>query len=123
MTTYGDCNTAEDAAVDADTETLLADLQIPSGRGGRIKKVLIGFGSVVDAKAATGYAELKLGSHHGPFRFPIGHGQGGATNTAPGAALEIPVDIEVFANETVKVYITLNEAAVNAHAGIVWVSD
>jgi len=32
------------------------------------------------------------------------------------------VDIEVFANETVKGYLTLNAAATDAHIGIVWVA-
>ena len=123
MTTYADCNVTIDAAVSADTETLLADLTIPSGKGGQIKKIRLSYSNVVDAKAATGMAELKMGSHSGPFRFPIGLGQGGATSSGFTAAEEIEVDIEVFANETVKLYITLGEAAVDAHGGIVWVSD
>ena len=123
MTTYGDCNTTEDAAISADTETLLADLTIPSGKGGRIKKIRVGYGGVVDAKGATGFVELKLGSHSGPFRFPVGFGQGGATNTSPTQAEEIDVDIEVYANETVKLYITLAEAGVSGFGGIVWVAS
>ena len=122
MVTYADCNITEDAAISADTETLLGDLTIPSGKGGRIKKIRVAYGSVVDAKGATGFVELKLGSHSGPFRFPIGGGNGGAANTSFKNAEEIDCDIEVFANETVKIYVTLAEAAVSGFAGIVWVS-
>lgn len=120
MTTYGDCNTAEDAAVTADTETLVMDIAIPSGRGGRIKEIRVSYGNVVDAKAATGFVELKLGSHSGPYRYPVGRGNGGAANTSFGTAEKIEVDIPVDQNETVKGYVTLNEAAVDAHVGIVW---
>lgn len=122
MTTYGDCNTVEDAAITADTETLLADLVIPSGKGGRIKQIRLSYGGVVDAKGATGFVELKLGSTSGPFRYPCGFGQGGATNTSPVHAEEIDVDIPVLANETVKLYITLAEAGVSGFGGIVWVA-
>lgn len=122
MTTYGDCNTAEDASLDADTETLVGDLTIPSGKGGTIKKILLAYANIVDAKAATGYCELKLGSHAGPFRFPFGVGAGGATSSSHGKAEEIDVDISVFANETVKIYMTANETLVNVHAGIIWVA-
>lgn len=121
MPTYADCNTTVDAAIDAGTETLLADLTIPSGKGGRIKKILYAYGNVVDAKAASGFLELKLGSHSGPYRFPIGLGVGGATSSSHGPQGEIDVDIECFANETVKIYVTLAEAAVQGHAGIIWV--
>lgn len=120
MVSYGDCNTTEDAAVTADTETLLADLVIPAGKGGTIKKIRVAYGGVVDAKGATGYVELKLGSHPGPYRFPVGFGQGGATNTSPTHAEEIDVDIPVLASETVKLYITLAEAGVSAFGGIIW---
>lgn len=108
--------------ISADTETLLADLTIPSGKGGVIKKILVSYGSAVDAKGATGFVELKLGSHSGPFRFPVGGGVGGATNSTMKNAEVIECDIEVFANETVKIYITLAEAGVSGHAGIVWVA-
>lgn len=122
MATYADCNVTVDAAISADTETLLADLTIPSGKGGRIKSIRVSYGNVVDAKAATGMLEVKMGSHSGPFRFPIGSGQGGATSSDFKGAEEIDVDIECFANETVKIYVTLAEAAVDGHAGIVWVA-
>jgi len=122
ITTYGDCNTTEDDAISANTETLLADLTIPSGKGGRIKKVLVGYGNAVNAKPVSGYVELKLGSHSGPFRYPIGSGIGGATSAAMAQALEVEVDIEVYANETVKLYVTLSDAAVGGFGGIVWVA-
>jgi len=121
MATYGDCTTTEDAAISADTETLLADLQIPSDRAGRIKKVFVSYGGAVDAKGATGFVELKLGNHSGPFRFPVGFGVGGATNSSPqGNGFELEIDIPVNALETVKVYVTLAEAAVSGFAGILW---
>ena len=122
MTTYGDCNTVEDDSVDANTEVLIADLTIPSGKGGRIKKILYSYAQNVDAAAATGYLELKMGSHSGPFRFPLGMGAGGATSSSHGPTGEIDVDIECYANETVKVYITPNAALLECHAGIIWVS-
>jgi len=122
MTTYGDCNTTEDDAISANTETLLGDLTIPSGKGGRIKKILVAYGNVVNAKPVSGFVELKLGSHAGPFRFPIGAGIGGATSAAMANALEVEVDIEVYANETVKLYVTLADAAVGGFGGIIWVA-
>lgn len=97
------------------------DENIPSGKGGRIKKILVSYAGVVDAKASTGYLELKMGSHSGPFRFPIGRGAGGATNTPQGTAEVIDVDIECLANERIRINVTLAEAAVNGHAGIIWV--
>jgi len=122
MTTYGDCNTTEDDAISANTETLLADLTIPSARGGRIKKILVAYGNVVNAKPVSGFVELKLGSHTGPYRYPIGAGVGGATSAAIANALEVDVDIEVFANETVELYVTLSDAAVGGFGGILWVA-
>lgn len=121
MVTYGECNVTIDAAISADTETLLADLSIPSGKGGRIKQIRVSYANVVDAKAATGMLEVKMGTQSGPFRFPIGSGQGGATSSDFKGAETIDVDIPCLANETVKIYVTLGEAAVDGHAGIVWV--
>lgn len=123
MATYGDCNTTVDAAVAAGAETLLADLTIPSARAGRIKKIRLSYGGVVDAKAATGFCELKLGNHSGPFRYPLGGGAGGATSSSMKNAEEIDVDIPVIENETVKLYVTIAENAVQAHGGIIWVSE
>lgn len=123
MTTYMDCNTTEDAAITADTETLLGDLTIPSGKGGRIIKIAIALGNAVDAKGSTGFVEVKLGSHEGPYRYPIGWGVGGATNSSgQPQPCEIECDIPVLANETVKIYVTLAEAGVSGFAGIQWVS-
>lgn len=111
------------ATVAADTETNVGTITIPSGRQGRIKQILYGYGSVVDAKGATGVLELKLGSHTGPFKFPVGHGNGGATSSSPMAHAVIDVDIPVLANETVKPYITLADAGVEVNVGIIWVSS
>jgi len=122
LTTYADCNTTEDAAITADTETLLADLTIPSGKGGTIKKIRVSMGNVTNAKGSSGFLEVKLGSHEGPYRFPIFKGEGAATIGKIGDAEEIDVDIPVFANETVKVYVTMAEAMVSGFAGIVWVA-
>lgn len=97
------------------------DENIPSGKGGRIKKIRVSYAGVVDAKACTGYLELLMGSHSGPFRFPIGWGPGGATSTSMSHAEEIDVDIECLANERVRIQVTLGEAAVDGHAGIIWV--
>lgn len=120
MVSYGDCNVAEDAAVSADTETSIHTVTMP--RDAVIKQILYSFGAVVDAKAATGYLELKHNNLKGPFRFPIGHGNGGATNTAPGAQPgRIDVDIPAAKADEIELLITLNEAAVDAHAGIVFV--
>ena len=116
MVTYAECNTTEDAAISADTETLLADLTIPADKGGNIKQIRVSYGSVVDAKGATGFLEVKLGSHSGPYRFPVGGGNGGAANTSMKGAEVIDCDIEVYANETVKIYVTLSENAVSGFA-------
>lgn len=96
------------------------DDKIDEGKSGSIKQIRVSYAGVVDAKASTGYLEMKLGSHSGPYRFAIGSGPGGATNTAQQHAEVIDVDIPVNGNETVEVEIELNEAAVNAHISITW---
>lgn len=104
----------------------MGDLTIPSGKGGRIKSVRVAIANIVEAKGNTGFIELKLGSHSGPFRFPISINQIASANTAgsgKGGTCVIDCDIEVYANETVKVYVTLAEAGVSGFAGIVWVSS
>lgn len=121
MATYSIVNTTIDAAVSADTETLVLDDTIPSGRAGRIKEIRISYGNVVDAKGAGGFLELKLGNHSGPFRWAISHGQGGATSSSFGPAETIQCDIPVIDNETVKGYVTLGEAAVDCSLSVMWV--
>jgi len=76
-TTYGDCNTAEDAAVTADTLTAFSTITIPPKKGGTIKQILVSYGNVVNAKAASGYVQLDFGSSKGRQRYPIGGGSGG----------------------------------------------
>ena len=125
MTTYADCNTGAGVALTVDTETEVLSMTIPSGKGGNIKKIRVAIAQVATAlDEQSGYLELKLGSHSGPYRFPIGSGVTDGDLTAPGSrgAEEIEVDIPVFANETVKANITLNGDAVGAHVGIIWVS-
>jgi len=125
MVSYGLCNTTEVGTIMADTETLIADLTIPSGRGGTIKKIRVAVANIVEGKAPTGFVELKLGSHPGPYLFPITGTQVASASTAgsgAGITTEIDVDIPVDANETVKLYLTMAEAAKSAFAGIIWVA-
>lgn len=119
MTTYGECNTAE-VDISADTETEVLNATIPSGKGGRIKQIRVAQGNVVNAETVSGYLELKLGSHSGPYRFPIFQGAGAATIGKSAGAETIDVDIEVFANETVKANITATGTMTGCHVGILW---
>ena len=121
MTTYMECNTAE-VDVSADTDTQILNTTIPSGKGGRIKQIKIGGGNVVNAETVSGYLELRLGSHSGPWRFPIMAGAGAATIGKSQPAETIDVDIEVFANETVEIRVTMTGTFTGCHAGIVWVA-
>lgn len=119
MTTYMDCNTAEVATITVDIQNVIAQLTIPSGKGGRIKKI---FFNAIAADSAGGYIEAKLGSHSGPFRFPIPYllYEAGTAANAVAAKVEVDVDIEVFANETVEVSVTPTIAMTEGHAGILW---
>lgn len=120
MTTYMECNTAEVATITVDIENLIADLTIPSGKGGRIKKI---FFNAIAADSAGGFLEMKLGSHAGPYRFPIPYlmYEAGTAANAVAVLMELDVDIEVDANETVKIYVTPTIAMTEGHAGILWV--
>jgi len=121
--THGDCNTAEDAAVSALTLTDFTAITIPPGKGGRIKKILVNYAGVVNAKAAGGYIDMLFSSAKGRHRYVIGGGNGGATNTSPQMnAEEVEVDIPVAVGDIVTPRLYLEEAAVNAHMGIIWVS-
>lgn len=121
MTTYAECNAAE-VDVAADTETQILQFNIPSGKGGTIKKIRVAMGNVVNAETVSGYLELLLGSHSGPYRFPIFQGAGAATIGKSAPAEEIDVDIEVFANEQVTINITATGTMTGCHAGIIWVA-
>lgn len=118
MVTYAEVNTAE-VDLTADTETTVLNTTIPSGKGGRIKQILVSFESAV---ACSGYLELKLGSHSGPYRFAIGGASIFATSGAANSSIVIDVDIEVFANETVKGLVTVNSTATDAHVAIIWIA-
>lgn len=120
MVTYAKCNTTEDAAVSADTETEMLSYTIPPNLAGTMINVFYSFGSVVDAKGATGFLEIKIEGRSGPWQFPIGFGQGGATNTSPVPAGVIPVEIPLVASDVVKINITLAEAGVSAFCGFQW---
>jgi len=124
MVTYMETNTAE-VDITADTETLILDTSIPSGKGGRIKQIIVAAGATGTTSAAiTGFCELKLGSHEGPFRFPVQFAVNADADLGVSAGKEtvIDVDIPVYANETVKGYLTMNGACVDAHVGILWVA-
>lgn len=120
--TYGDCNTAEDAAVAADTLVDFSTIIIPPKKGGTIKKILVALANVVDAKASSGYVQLDFNTSKGRQRYPFGGGAGGATNsTGKMNAEEIEVDIPVDANEIITPKVYVAENAVDAHVGIIWV--
>ena len=120
--THGDCNTVEDAAVSADTLTDFTEITIPPGMSGRIKKILVAYANVVDAKSVGGYVDLGFSESKGRHRYVVGGGVGGAATTSHScAAEEIDVDIPINAGDVVTPKLYLAEAAVNAHVGIVWV--
>ena len=122
--TYGDCNTAEDAAISADTLTDFSTITIPPLKGGRIKAIIVAYGNVVNAKSASGYVEL-AGTHFtGSHRYPVGGGSGGATNCQGFPQPEVvDVDIPVKDSEIVTPSLYLAEAGVDGHVGIMWESD
>lgn len=120
-TTFGDCNTAEDAAVSADAFTPFAAITIPPKKGGIIKKILVAYGNVVNAKAASGYVQLDFSESKGRQRYPVGAGAGGATNSQGKVEAEkVDTDIPIPANDIVTPALYLAEAAVDAHVGIIW---
>jgi len=124
VVSYGECNTAGVSAT-ANSETKVLDISIPAGRGGRIKKIIAVAGATgITSAALTGYLELKLGSHAGPYRFPVmwAVNYDADLGVSPGQSVVLDVDIPVDANETVEGYLTLNSAATGCHIGIVWVS-
>lgn len=123
MTSYAECNTAE-VDIAADTETTLLSTTIPAGRGGTIKQIIVVGGAVATTVASTtGYIDVTLGSHSGPYRFPVGAGNvDGDLGISPQFRDVIECDIPVDANETVVIKGTMNGAVAGMHAGIVWVA-
>ena len=122
--TYMDCNTVEDAAITAATLESPGSITIPAGKGGRIKKIFVAIADVTNGKTVAGYVELITQNTPGPFRFPVGGGMGGATNSTPLMnAEEIDVDIPIGENEIVTFWYYFTDAKVNGLVGILWVSS
>ena len=122
MVTKAECNEAE-VDISADTKTTLLSTTIPAGQGGRIKQIIVNGGPVATTVAScTGYIDVTLGSHAGPYRFPVGAGNvDGDLGISPQFRDVIECDIEVDANESVLIEATMNGAIAGMHAGIVWV--
>lgn len=125
MTTYGEIGTFAAGVVagvtlTADTEITVSTITMP--RDGHITEINYNYGSVVDAKAATGYLELKSNLQQGPWRFPVGFGAGGAATLPVNSnnAGKIPFSLDVQKNEIITITMTMNEAGASAHAGIKW---
>lgn len=121
MTTFGEVGTLAAgvvAAVDlaADTEVIVATITMV--RDATIQEINWGYGNVVDAKAATGYLELKSNLQTGPWRFPVGLGAGGSASTSNKKKGSLKVIIGVQKNEIVTVCMTMNEACVACHVGL-----
>lgn len=125
MTTYGEVGTLSSGVVagvtlTADTEVTVCTITMP--RPGTIVEISYNYGNVVDAKAATGYLELKSNIQTGPWRYPVGYGPGGATSQrAKNEPGKIPFSLPVKQNEIITITMTMNEAGASAHAGIKWI--
>lgn len=122
-TTYGEVGTLASgvvAGVDltADTEITVATITMP--RGGVITELFWNYANVTDAKASTGYLEVKSNLKQGPWRVPVGYGCGGAATLATSTKGSLKVSIPVQQNEIITITMTMNEACVDAHAGIKW---
>jgi hypothetical protein len=114
--------TVTSATAAADTATTVGTITIPSGQGGwTVKKILYGFGSVVDAKGATGVLTITADEISGPHSYPLGHGNGGATNSSPVPHGEIEVDIEVPGGTVLTLSVTMADAAVEINVGLTFV--
>src|SRR3972149_9737467 len=96
-----------ETALTADTEITVFSGAVP--RAGTIKKITWSFANVVDAKAATGFLELKSNLKTGPWRFPVGFGAGGAAATSLRPRGEQLVNIPVALNEIITITMTMNE--------------
>jgi hypothetical protein len=114
----GDLTSGVKAQVDpaANTETAIA--QFTASKNLTIVELDIGYANVVDAKAMTGYIEVKFKTGKTPFRFPIGFGTGGAATLEQKKNWKFPVSIPVEMNDTVTVYATMNEATVGMFCGM-----
>lgn len=120
MGSYHDAVTK--ATLTADTAIDFDPITLTSGSGNyRIIKMYVGFGSVVDAKAATAIVEVKIDKYNGVCKLAVGHGNGGATSSSPGHSQEFDTDISVPANSKVTATITCNEAGVDGVFGITYV--
>lgn len=127
MTTYGEIGTFAAGVVagvtlTADTEVTVSTITMP--RTGHITEINYNYGNVTDAKASTGYLELKSNLQQGPWRFPVGFGAGGAATLGTKSnAGKIPFSLNVQQNEIITITMTMNEACVSAHAGIIWTDN
>lgn len=122
MVTYAKCNTTEDAAITADTETEMLSHTIPPNQAGSIIRLYYAYGSAVDAKGATGFLEVKIEGKSGPWQFPMGLGVGGATNSSMQTHGVIECDIPIDGGDVVKINFTLAENGVSGFAGFQWVA-
>lgn len=121
MTTYADCNTAENDMT-VNTGADVATITIPSGQGGSIKFIRVAGGQVgTTAQDFSAYIQLTRGSLGGTFRFPIFAGSTDGDLGCFGLPAEsIPVDIPVLANEVITLHVVPNCTLTGVHAGIVW---
>ena len=121
MVTLVDCNTAE-VDVAADTKTTIYSGTIPAGRGGRIKYILLSFGPVATTLASvSGYLDVDLASHAGPYRIPVMSGSvDGDLFGNAGLAEKIPCDIPVDGSEAVIIEGEFNGAIAGCNCGIMW---
>jgi len=105
------------AAVDpaADTEEEIMDVKFDKKE--TITKLTWTFANVVDAKAMSGYMEIKSDKRKGPWRFPIGYGAGGAATASARKRGELDVVIHANNNETFTMFVTMNEANVGFQGG------
>lgn len=114
--------TVTSATAAADTATTVGTVTIPAGISiATVKKILYGFGSVVDAKGATGVLTLTADEITGPHTYPLGHGNGGATNSSPMSHAEIEVDIEVPGGTVITLSVTMADAVVELNIGLTYV--
>lgn len=123
MVTYGEVGTfaagvVAGVALTADTEITVATIAMP--RGGTITEISWNYDTVIDAKAATGYMELKSNLKQGPWRWPIGTGCGGSKQHGTGSRGTLKVDIPVQVNEIITICATMTEDCVAAHVNIEW---
>ncbi len=124
MVTYGEIGTLAAgvvAAVDLTADTEITVATITMVRDATIQEIAWGYGNVVDAKACTGYLELKSNLQIGPFRFPVGLGAGGSASTENVSKGTLKVNIGVQKNEIITINMTMNEACVAAHVGLKYV--